>query len=112
MNDPLDDLLDTRLREEAAYIDDGGFTAGVLRQLPSRPRSFQAQRSLVIVGTAIVSVIVAYFASSEGMFVRDAFARLLVLSPLQLLAFLVICGSAMMLAAAWMALTRARDPIG
>ena len=31
-----EDWLDTRLREEAPYIDDGGFTARVIQQLPAR----------------------------------------------------------------------------
>ncbi len=111
MNDPLDALLDARFRDETPYIDDDGFTQGVMKQLPARPRSFQAQRSLVILTAAIVSVVVAYFASGEGMFVRDTLARLAILPPVQLLILLVVCGSAMILAGAWAALSRARDPV-
>ncbi len=111
MNDPLDDLLDARLREETPYIDDNGFTARVMQQLPRRPRSLQTQRSLIILSAAIVSVIVAYFASGEGMFVRDTLARLALLPPVQLLLLLLVCGTAMILSGAWAALSRARNPI-
>jgi hypothetical protein len=111
MNDPLDDLLDARLRDETPYIDDDGFAARVMKQLPARPRSFQMQRSLVILSAAIVSAIVAYFASGEGMFVRDTFARLVVLPPLQLLLLLLVCGTAMILGGAWAAFSRTRDPL-
>ncbi len=111
MNDPLDALLDARLRDETPYINDDGFTARVMQQLPARPRSFQLERSLVILIAAILSVIVAYFASGEGMFVRDTLARLAVLPRLQLLILLLVCGTTMLLAGAWAALSRARDPI-
>jgi hypothetical protein len=112
MNDPLDDLLDARLREEAPYIDDDGFTARVMQQLPSRPSSLQLQRSIVILSAAILSVVVAYFASGEGMFMRQAFAWLASLPPLQLLTLLVGGGLATLSGGMWAALSRARDPIG
>ncbi len=111
MNDPLEDLLDARLREEAPYIDDNGFTALVMQRLPSRPSSLQTQRSIVILSAAILSVVVAYFASGEGMFVHDTFARLSLLPPLQLLALFVVCGIAMLTSGVWAALSRTRSPI-
>src|SRR6266567_1717124 len=75
MNDPLDNLLDTRLREEMPYLDDAGFTARVMKQLPRRRFSLSTQRNLVIFVATIMSVVIAYFASGEGMFVHDAYAR-------------------------------------
>ena len=76
MNDPLDNLLDARLRDETPYIDDAGFTARVMQQLPHRRFSWSAQRAFIIFAATIVSVVIAYFASGEGMFVHDAFARM------------------------------------
>lgn len=111
MNDPLDDSLDARLRDETPYILDDGFTTRVMQQLPQRPRSLQTQRSLIILTAAIFSVIIAYFASGEGMFVRDTFVRLAVLPPLQLLILFVVCGMAMLASGVWAALSRARDAI-
>ena len=110
MKDPLDDLLDVRLREETSYIDDDGFTALVMKKLPARPRSLETQRSVVIFGAAILSAIVAYFASGEGMFMQQAFARLMLLPPLQLLILFVTCGITMLLIGLWAALARTRSP--
>ena len=95
MDDSLDQLLDARLRDEAAYVDDDGFTARVLQQLPARPRSFQLQRSLIILSAAIFSVIAAYFASGEAMFLRTLLGRLTTLPPVQL--FTLLFASAMFL---------------
>ena len=112
MNDPLDNLLDTQLREETPYIDDAGFTARVMKQLPRRPFALSMQRNLIIFVATIVSVVIAYFASGEGMFVHDAFARAATLQPLQLLLIICACGTVMTVAGLWAALTRARDSIG
>jgi hypothetical protein len=111
MNDPLDDLLDAQLRDETPYIDDAGFTARVMKQLPRRRVSWNTQRSLVIFVATILSVVIAYFASDEGMFVHDAFARMSGLPPLQLLLLLLICGTGMTIAGLWAALARTRDTI-
>ena len=109
MNDPLDDLLDARLRDETPYIDDAGFTARVMQQLPHRRFSWSAQRAFIIFAATIVSVVIAYFASGEGMFVHDAFARMSGLKPLQLLLLILACGTGMTIAGLWAALTRTRD---
>lgn len=111
MNGPLDDLLDARLREEMPYIDDDGFTARVLQSLPAQPHSVETQRPLVIFGAAILSVIIAYFASGEGMFVHQAFVRLMLLPPVQLLILVVACGITMLVSGLWAALSRTRNPV-
>src|ERR1044071_3540553 len=108
MNDRLDELLDARLRDETPYIDDAGFTARVMKQLPRRRVSSSTQRSVIIVVATILSVVIAYFASDEGMFVHDAFARISGLGPLQLLLVIFACGAAMTIAGLWTALTRTR----
>jgi len=109
MNDPLDNLLDTRLRDETPYIDDAGFTARVMKQLPRRRFSWSTQRAFIIFAATILSVVIAYFASGEGMFVQDAFARVSGLRPLQLLLLIFACGAGMTIAGLWAALARTRD---
>src|SRR5437763_7422454 len=109
MNDPLDDLLDARLRDETPYIDDAGFTTRVMKQLPRRHLSWSTQRALIIFAATIVSVVIAYFASGEGMFVQAAFARVSGLRPVQLLLLILACGTGMTIAGLWAALTRTRD---
>jgi hypothetical protein len=109
MNDPLDNLLDARLRDEMPYIDDAGFTARVMQQLPRRRFSWSTQRAFIIFAATIVSVVIAYFASGEGMFVHDAFARVSGLRPVQLLLLIFACGIGMTIAGLWAALARTRD---
>ena len=111
MNDPLDDLLDARLRDEMPYIDDAGFTARVMKQLPRRRVSWARQRALIILAATILSVVVSYFASGEGMFVHDAFARVAALQTLQLLLVILACATAMTIAGLWAALARRHDLI-
>ena len=104
----MNDLLDARLRDEMPYIDDAGFTTRVMKQLPRRHLSWSTQRALIIFAATIVSVVIAYFASGEGMFVQDAFARAASLRPLQLLLLVFVCGTGMTIAGLWAALTRTR----
>src|SRR5436853_6256089 len=111
MNCPLDNWHDARLRDEALYIDDAGFTTRVMKQLPRRRVSWSTQRAFIIFAATIVSVVVAYFASDEGMFVQDAFARVSGLRPIQLLLLIFACGTGMTIAGLWAALARTRDTI-
>ncbi len=111
MNDPLDELLDARFREETRYIDDAGFTNRVLQQLPDSPSAVRNHRSLVIFLSAVVSVIVAYFASGEGFFVRETLLRAGTLSPLTVIVTAAVTGLVMTTFALWAALDRTRDPL-
>ncbi len=111
MNDPLDNLLDARLRDETPYIDDAGFTARVMQQLPRQRFSWSTQRAFIIFVATIVSVVIAYFASGEGMFVHDAFARISRLQQLQLFLVIVGCGITMTIAGLWVALARRHETI-
>lgn len=108
MNNSLDDLLDARLRDEVSYIDDAGFTARVVQKLPAQRRS---QRSVVILLAAIVSVVVAFFASGEGDFVRESMNFATKFSTVQLMLAAVVCGVVSTAVAMWAALSRARDPL-
>ena len=108
MNDPLDDLLDARLRDETLYIDDAGFTARVVKQMP-RHNPVRTERSLVIVAAVIIAVVTAYFASGEGSFVHDLFVRIAGMPPLHLLIAVVASGIATTGSAFWAASNRLRS---
>ena len=64
-----EDWLDARLREEASYVDDAGFTAGVIQKLPAQRvrRSYRA--AILLAVTALASVVVYLLAG------RSSFAR-------------------------------------
>ena len=69
-----EDWLDARLREEAAYIDDAGFTARVVQKLPSRPVGYPL-RATILVGLTLLASVVMYF-SGVGWFVAEGLTRL------------------------------------
>jgi len=71
-----EDWLDARLREETPYIDDGGFTAGVVQKLPA-PQHRRSIRGAVLLCAAIVASLLAYFVSDGGRFLVVEAYRLL-----------------------------------
>ena len=75
-----EDWLDAKLREEAPYIDDDGFTSRVMQQLPAPARS-GSQRHVILMGVAIIASLIAYLVSGGGTFLTDA-AAFLVAMPL------------------------------
>jgi Ca2+/H+ antiporter len=75
-----EDWLDARLREEAPYIDDAGFTARVVHQLPAPQRSRRV-RTVILLGFTIIATLVAYLASDRGTFLADT-AAFMVAMPL------------------------------
>jgi hypothetical protein len=75
MNENLqEDWLDARLRDEAAYIDDGGFTAGVAQKLPAR-RVRRPLRALILIGVALVASTIAYLLSGGAWFIAEGVTR-------------------------------------
>lgn len=108
-HDRLDELLDAKFREETPYIDDDGFTARVMQNLPRGRVALSTQRSVIIFAAAILSAIIAYFASGEGMFVQQLVARASTLTPLQVLLLTVASGFVLTIAALWTALSKTTD---
>jgi hypothetical protein len=70
-----DDWLDARLRDEACYIDDDGFTARVVQQLPARRQS-RSSRSVILLGITLLACALAYLLSGRGEFLANAAAFL------------------------------------
>jgi hypothetical protein len=70
-----EDWLDARLRDEAAYVDDGGFTAGVVQKLPSRPMR-HVLRAVILLGVTLVASTIAYLLSDGGWFIAEEVTRL------------------------------------
>lgn len=65
-----EDWLDAKLREEAPYLDDAGFTARVVQQLPT-PRQSRTARNFILLGFTIIATLVAYFVSGGGAFLAE-----------------------------------------
>ena len=83
-----EDWLDARLRDEARYIDDDGFTARVVQQLPRRRQS-RSSRSVILLGVTLIACALAYLLSGRGGFITDS-AAFLVAMPLPTIYLLAI----------------------
>ena len=97
MNENLqEDWLYARLREEASYVDDAGFTAGVIQKLPAQRvrRSFRA--AILLAVTALASVIV-YLLAGRSSFIAEAVTNFIFM-PLSLI-YLMAIGAGLLLMA-------------
>lgn len=88
-----EDWLDRQLRDAAPYIDDAGFTAGVLKKLPPpRPRR-ESFRSIVLLGITLLASTLAYVLSDGGRFIAVTMERVAALVPMMwILALALACG--------------------
>ena len=73
-----EDWLDAKLREEAPYLDDAGFTARVAQQLPPRRQS-SFLRAVILLGLTLIACVIAYFVSGGGEVFANAAAYLVAL---------------------------------
>jgi hypothetical protein len=102
-----EDWLDTRLREEAAYIDDGGFTARVIQQLPTRrARSF---RAAIIFCVTLLGSAITYSVSDGGKFMIAAVNRLASMPIWFGCLIAICCGLVMTAIATGAALSKVRE---
>ena len=102
-----EDWLDTRLREEAPYIDDGGFTARVIQQLPTRrARSF---RAAIIFCVTLLGSAITYSVSDGGKFMIAAVNRLAVMPIWFVCLIAICCGLVMTAIATGAALSKVRE---
>jgi hypothetical protein len=92
-----EDWLERELREEAPYIDDEGFTARVLQQLPSPRRRHDLLRAAILLGMTLFASLLAYVVSGGGRFVSVTLERLAALPALWV--FVVALASSLVIAA-------------
>ena len=109
MNEQLEeDWLDARLREEAPYIDDDGFTARVMLKLPAQRQS-KSLRGVILFAITFLACVVAYFVSGGGVFIGNS-AAFLVAMPIWIVCVLAgFCGLLVTLLGAAAAMTKARE---
>jgi hypothetical protein len=65
-----EDWLETRLREEASYIDDGGFTSTVVQKLPAR-RVRRSYRAFILLGVTLTACVAAYLLTGGSWFIAE-----------------------------------------
>ncbi len=103
-----EDWLDARLREEAPYIDDEGFTSRVIQKLPARSsqRSF---RALLLCCITLLASATTYTVSGGGQFLIIGFHRLAGLPTLWILALAAISAMVFTSIATVTALAKVRE---
>jgi hypothetical protein len=104
-----EDPLDLQLREAAPYIDDNGFTARVLHQLPATRRTRWSLRGAILLAATLLASALAYFASDGGRFIVVAIERLATLPALWLFALAFGSGILVMTAGAIAAIAKASE---
>jgi len=92
-----EDWLDKELREATPYIDDAGFTARVLQQLPPPRRSRDLLRAAILLGMTLLASVLAYVVSGGGRFVSVTIERLAALPALWV--FVLALASSLLVAA-------------
>jgi hypothetical protein len=75
-NTSQEDWLDRQLREATPYIDDNGFTRGVMAQLPAPRQQWRSARATILLGLTILGSLLAYVVSGGGRFVIHELMRL------------------------------------
>ena len=103
-----EDQLDRPLREAASDIDDNGFTARVLQQLPA-PRTRRSFRGAVLLAAAVLASALAYVASDGGRFLIVAMERLVTLPTVWLFALALGSGLLVVTAGAIAAIAKASE---
>ena len=92
-----EEWLDRQLREAAPYIDDEGFTARVLQQLPPMRQSRRSFRGAILLATTFLASVLAYLVSDGGRFLVVEATRLTTLPTLWL--FVLALGSGILVMA-------------
>src|SRR5262245_16027170 len=103
-----EDWLDQQLREAAPYIDDEGFTARVLQQLPPPRRGTDLLRAAILLGMTFLASVLAYVVSGGGRFVSNTFERLATLPVLWIFALALATGLMIAAVGATAALSQGR----
>jgi hypothetical protein len=87
-----EDWLDRQLREAAPYIDDEGFTARVVQQLPPPRRGRDRLRAVILLGMTLLASVLAYVVSDGGRFISITLERLAALPALWVFALALASG--------------------
>jgi hypothetical protein len=104
-----EDPVDRRLRDTAPYIDDDGFTARVLQQLPAPRHARRSLRGAILLGITLLASALAYVISDGGRFIVIAMERLATLPALWLFALAFCSGILVMIAGVIAATAKASE---
>jgi hypothetical protein len=102
-----EDWLDARLRDEAPYIDDAGFTSRVVQKLPAR-QVRRSYRALILLGITLAACIAAFWFAGGTSLAFEAYANVAMLPVMWMWIFAATVGVLVMAAGLAAAVSRAR----
>ena len=102
-----EDWLDARLRDEAPYIDDGGFTSRVVQKLPAR-QVRRSYRVFIMLGITIAACIAAFWLAGGTSLAFDAYTNVAMLPVMWMWIFAAAAGVLVMAGGLAAALSRSR----
>lgn len=86
-----EDSLDARLRDEAPYIDDAGFTSQVVRKLPAR-QVRRSYRAFLLLGVTLAACLAAFWFAGGTSFAFDAYANVAMMPVIWMWIFAAVAG--------------------
>ena len=104
-----EDWLDRKLQEAAPYIEDDGFTARVLQQLPAPQMRWQFLRPLILVGMSAFASALTYVLSDGGRFILVEMFRLTTIPTLWVVAFALASGMLVMAGGIFAAMSKSNQ---
>jgi len=102
-----EDSLDARLRDDAPYIDDAGFTSRVVQKLPAR-QVRRSYRAFIMLGITLAACIAAFWFAGGTSLAFDAYANMAMLPVMWMWIFAALVGVLVMAGGVAAALSRAR----
>ena len=91
-----DDWLDRKLQEAAPYIEDDGFTARILQQLPAPMQRMEFLRSFILVAMSALASALTYVLSDGGRFILVEMFRLTTIPTVWVVVFALASGMLVM----------------
>ena len=102
-----DDLLEARLRDEAPYLDDAGFTSRVVQKLPAR-QVRRSHRVFMLLGITLAACLAAFWFAGGTSLAFDAYANVAMLPVMWMWIFAAAVGVLLMVGGLAAALSRSR----
>jgi len=108
MDDKLqEDWLDARLRDDAPYIDDAGFTSRMVKKLPAR-QVRRSYRAFMMLGITIAACLAAFWFAGGTSLAIDAYANVAMLPVMWMWIFAAAVGVLVMAGGLAAAVSRSR----
>lgn len=104
-----EDWLDRQLREAKPYIDDNGFAARVMKQLPAPRAQRRSLRAVILLGSTILASGLSFFLSGDARFIVVNLEKMATLPMLWIFTLALSCGLLVTGAGLVAALSRTRD---